>query len=100
MDDLKISSEVLVASANKMQMYNIQMRDAIIDVDRAMSQLDADWDGAASTAALTKYNEIKSKYSNQRYCVMDSCTQFLFQQIDEGYTQTETIVLALAEQFK
>ena len=68
--------------------------------EAAVTQLDNCWDGSAATAAISKFNEIKSKFFDARYNVLDNYVNFLLQQVGEGYTQTEDTNVSLADQFK
>ena len=58
------------------------------------------WDGEAATAAISKFNEIRSNYSEARYNVLDNYVNFLIQLVGDGYTQTEVVNTSLADQFK
>lgn len=97
---LKINTDLAVNAANNIKSYNGQMRDGITSVQTAINRLDSSWDGSAATAAIRKFGEIKSKFSDNRYNVLDNYVNFLLQQVGEGYTQTEKTNVSLADQFK
>lgn len=100
MTKLKISTDAAVAAANNIKLYNAQIRDGFPDVQTAVTQLDNCWDGSAASAAISKFNKIKSEFSDARYNVLDNYVNFLLQQVGEGYTQTEGTNVSLAERFK
>lgn len=100
MTKLKISTNAAVAAANNIKLYNAQMRDNFPNVQTAINQLDNCWDGSAATVAISKFNEIKYKFFDARYNVLDNYVNFLLQQVGEGYTQTEDTNVSLADQFK
>lgn len=100
MTRLKINTDTAVAAARNIQLYNKQMRDNFPNVQRAITQLDNTWDGSAATAAISKFNEIKSQFFDARYNVLNNYVNFLLQQVGEGYTQTEDTNISLADQFK
>lgn len=100
MADLRINTEAVVSVANNLKMYNTQMKDALPRVESAMNNLNKSWDGEASNAAIAKFNEIKSKFADTRYDVLENYVKFLLQQVGEGYTQTEDVNKSLAAQFK
>lgn len=100
MANLKINTDAVVAAANNIKLYNTQMRDGFPNVQTAITRLDNFWDGSAATAAISKFNEIKSQFFEARYDVLDNYVNFLLQQVGEGYTQTENVNVSLAEQFK
>ena len=100
MANLKINTDAVVSAANNIKLYNTQMRDDFSDVQTAITQLDSVWEGSAATAAIGKFNELRSTYADARYNVLDNYVNFLLQQVGEGYTQTETVNVSLADQFK
>lgn len=100
MANLKINTDAAVTAAGNIKLYNTQMRDGFSDVQTAITQLDNVWESPAATAAIGKFNEIKSKFATNRYNVLDNYANFLLQQVSEGYTQTETVNISLADQFK
>ena len=100
MANLKINVEATVATAGRIKSYNQQMRDGFPNVQSAITRLNNSWDGSASEKAMNKFNEIRSNYCEARYNVLDNYVNFLYQQVGEGYTQTEDTNVSLADQFK
>jgi len=100
MGKVKVNTDSAVTAANKIKGYNNQIRNGFSSVQSAISSLDASWDGSAATTAISKFNEIKSKYPDSRYNVVDNFVNFLLQQVGEGYTQTENANTSLADAFK
>ena len=100
MPNLKINTDAVVVAAENINLYNTQMQDNFASVQRAINQLNNTWDGSASTAAMSKFNEIISKFSDARYNELDNYVKFLLEQVGEGYTQTEEATKSLADLFK
>lgn len=100
MGNLKINTDYVVSAATKIKNYNAQIRAELANVQNAISQLNAEWDGSAANSTINKFNEIKSKFSDARYAVVDNYVNFMFQQVGEGYTQTEEVNKSLADAFK
>lgn len=100
MTNLKINTDAAITAADNIKLYNTQIRDGFSDVQAAVTRLDNCWEGAAATVAISKFNEMKSKFLDARYSVLDNYVNFLLQQVGEGYTQTETVNVSLADQFK
>lgn len=100
MDDLKVNAEKVILTANKIKNLNTQMRDGFNEVQTAIRKLDGTWDGAAATNAVNRFNAIKTSYCDARYTVIDNFVAFLYQQVGEGYSQTEDANKSLSEQFK
>ena len=100
MKDLKINVEAVVDTADKLKLFNNQMRDGFPSLQNAVTRLDGKWDGAAAVAAISKFNEMKSKFLDERYDVLNNYVNFLLQQVGQGYSQTEETNKSLAERFK
>ena len=100
MSDLKVYTDKVVASAGRIQKLNVTMRDDFKAVRDAIAKLDKSWDSAAATSAIGKFNAIDGAYGEARYTVVDNFVAFLFQQVGEGYEQTEAANKSLADAFK
>ncbi len=100
MTNLKVSTEVVVAAAGNLRTLNNQIRNEFSGVQTAISRLDGGWEGSAATNAISKFNEVKTKYPEERYKVIENYVNFLLQQVGEGYTQTEDVNKSLADAFK
>lgn len=100
MAKLEINTDAVVTAAGNIKLYNTQMRDSFPDVQTAITRLDSSWDGSAATTVISKFNEIKAKFFDARYNVLDNYVNFLLLQVGEGYTQTEDTNVSLADQFK
>lgn len=100
MANLKINTDAAVTAAGNIKLYNTQIRDGFSNVQTAITQLDNCWEGSAATAAISNFNEVKSKFFDARYNVLDNYVNFLLQQVGEGYSQTEDANISLADQFK
>lgn len=100
MANLKINTDAAVTAAGNIKLYNTQIRDGFSNVQTAITQLDNCWEGSAATAAISSFNEVKSKFFDARYNVLDNYVNFLLQQVGEGYSQTEDANISLADQFK
>ena len=100
MKGVKINTDVVITTSEKLKLLNEEMRDGFNSVQKAIIQLNNSWDGSASEATISKFNEIKVKFCDARYIVLNNYANFLLNQVGEGYNQTEKANVSLAEQFK
>lgn len=100
MANLKIDTVAVTTAANNIGNINKQIRDSFDQVESAIKRLDSSWDGSVSTAAIGKFNEMKSKYVDARFKVMENYRRFLLEQVGQGYVQTEDVNKKLSEKFK
>ena len=100
MGSVKINTDAVIATAEEVKQLNAEMRDGFTEVQQAITRLNNSWDGSASEAAISKFNEMKEKFCDARYNVLDNYANFLLNQVGEGYNQTENVNISLADQFK
>ncbi|MFI3326526.1 MAG: WXG100 family type VII secretion target [Clostridia bacterium] len=100
MDTIKVNTDAVIATATTINSLNAKIESNISAVESAMNALNNNWDGAASTVAITKFNTLKSEYHSSRFDVVSNYTNFLLQQVGEGYVTTEDTNKSLAEAFK
>lgn len=90
----------VVAAAESIKNYNGQMRERRNDASKAIQRLRESWRSPAADRAVAKYAKIENDYESARYQVLNQHVAFLYQQVGEGYTETEVSNISLAEQFK
>ncbi|MCM3694301.1 WXG100 family type VII secretion target [Neobacillus niacini] len=99
-DVIKVDTRRVAAAAQNIANYNNRIRDDFSPVEAAMRTLNSAWDSTAAQQAMDSFYKIKSNFHEPRYTVMDNFVKFLQQQVDPGYTQTETVNTFLADLFK
>lgn len=100
MTNLKINTAAVVTAATNINTHNEKIRDGISSVEKAIRNLDESWESPAATVAIAKFNEIKSTFAENRFKVLKNYTNFLLQQVSQGYDDTEDVNVSLAAQFK
>lgn len=97
---IKLNTDKVAQTAVAIKNLNSGIKTAFTDVENAMNALNPHWDGVASENARNAFFGIKNAYVNDRYNVVDNYVNFLNQQIDAGYVQTENANKNLADAFK
>ena len=100
MSSIKINTDLVIDCADKLKSYNRANRDRFDDVQSKVNTLDKNWDGAAATGAMQKFNAIRSSFCEARYDIVDDYACFLIQLVAGGYHEVETANTTLADQFK
>lgn len=100
MSSIKVNTDKVVGTADKLNSINNSIRDSFGSVQSAIRTLDNSWDGSAASNAISKFNSIKSNYQDARYSVVSNYVNFLLQQVGQGYDQTEEANKSLADSFK
>ncbi|MDM5329943.1 WXG100 family type VII secretion target [Neobacillus sp. CF12] len=99
-DLIKVDTGRVAAAATTIAAYNNRIRDDFSSVESAIRALNSVWDSSAAEQAMDSFYNIKNTYHEPRYTVMNNYVKFLQQQVDPGYTQTETVNTFLADLFK
>lgn len=99
-DFIKVDTGRVKTAATTIANYNNRIRDDFSSVESAMRALNSAWDSTAAEQAMDSFYNIKNTFHEPRYMVMDNYVKFLQQQVDPGYTQTETVNKFLADLFK
>jgi uncharacterized protein YukE len=99
-DLIKVDTGTVAAAATTIATYNNRIRDDFSSVESAIRALNSVWDSSAAEQAMDSFYNIKNTFHEPRYTVMDNYVKFLQQQVDPGYTQTETVNTFLADLFK
>lgn len=100
MGQIKINTDKAALAAQNMSMINNRIRSGFTNVERAVKALDSSWVSGCAVNAMNVFNSIKHSYNDARFKVMNDYVIFLYQQIDEGYAQTETVNKSLSDAFK
>jgi uncharacterized protein YukE len=97
---IKIDTGIVSTTANQIANTNQKISDDFSSVDAAISTLSRNWEGAASDAALWAFSNIRNRYYDNRYAVVNDLVAFMKNQVGEGYEQTETAIVSAASAFK
>lgn len=100
MANVRINTDSVLTVAKNIQTVNKQMKDNFSSVQNAITKLNDSWDGPASTMAIGKFNQIRTDFCDNRYNVLNDYSNFLLQQVGQGYEETENVNVSLAAQFK
>lgn len=95
-----INTERVTDTAQIIKVCNDNISAEIEEVERVIQQLNDAWDGMASEAAISKYQNIKKTYYERRYKVMNQYTDYLLTPVNQGYEQTENVNTSLSDAFK
>lgn len=97
---IKVNTAIVRSTASQISSINNKIKNDFSTIDTAINNLNANWDGSASDAAIRKFQNIKNNYYNNRYNVVNDMVNFMLKQVGEGYESTETVVSSAASAFK
>ena len=97
-DSIKISTQVLTDTAQKVRDCNTRMDEKLAEINKSMNDLEASWKSDAATDIRAAMNALKPKFEQYKN-VIESYAKFLANTAQE-YEATESTVQGNASAFK
>ena len=99
---IKVDTTAVRNAVTTLTTLNNDMDKAFDNVKSAMSKLDSNWDGTASSKAISNFNKLKNDFmgANGRKAVMKTYISFLTSAVATDYENTETTNTNLGSLFK
>ncbi|CDX04951.1 Type VII secretion system ESAT-6-like [Desulfitobacterium hafniense] len=94
-----VNTDRLTSAANKLRTVNNNITGEFRTLQNKAKQLDSNWKSAAGEAARTTMYQL-FKNNEVRSTVLQNYINMLEQQVNPGYTNTETVNTKLADKFK
>ena len=86
---VKIHTEAVAQSAQRIRAANRQLQEAYSEVDAAVSQLSRQWSGRAGEEAVASLRSIRNRHLEERYASVEKLAQFLEGRVAQQYQETE-----------
>lgn len=97
---IQIETGKVVAAADQISELNHQMDHEFEKLEKAIQRLNGRWNSRASDVVIGKFYSVKNNFKDSRYKVMQDYSNFLKQQVSDGYNATESANTNLADAFK
>lgn len=100
MDRIKVNTNYVVDTAQKIKKINEQINGDFSSVEAAINNLNRNWDGSASEIAIAKFRNIRNTYYDNRYNVVNNMVNFMKNQVGAAYDEAEKKIVSAASAFK
>jgi len=97
-DSIKISTQVLIDTANKVRDLNASMDQKLSDINKSMNDLQSTWQSDAAEDIRAAMNTMKPRFDEYK-AVIESYAKFLTNTA-QSYETTEGVIEGNAGQFK
>lgn len=97
---VKVSGAQVAAIASSMEKLNNKLTDELNTSSKLIRGLSSIWSGEAAETTISTFNAFASKYFDNYQALIKQYIQFLRNNVEEGYTQTEKENVRLADQLK
>lgn len=99
-NQIQVDTGKVVAVANRISELNHDIDNEFERVEKAIQRLNGRWNSRSSGVVIGKFYSIKNNFKDNRFKVMQDYSNFLKQQVSDGYNTTETANTNLADAFK
>lgn len=99
-NQIQVDTNKVVAAADRIGELNHDIDHEFERLEKAIQRLNGRWNSRASHVVIGKFYSTQNNFKDSRFKVMQDYTNFLKQQVSDGYNVTETGNTSLADAFK
>lgn len=99
-NQIQVDTSKVVSAADTISELNQDIDREFEHLEKAIQRLNGRWNSSASHVVIGKFYSAKNNFKDSRFKVMQDYTNFLKQQVSDGYNVTETANTSLADAFK
>jgi len=99
-NNTRISTDQVAQIASEIEKLNKRLTEELNNSKVTIDQLANIWEGEAAQETISSFDEFAAKYFQNYENVITQYVQFLRTQVEQGYIDTETQNIGLAEAFK
>lgn len=99
MSKIKVDTDSLRYTANKIKKINLEINDCFFTVQNAVKKLEETWSGTASNNVISAFENVK-KLENNRMQIFNNYQELLEKTVAQGFEKTESANIKLSDLFK
>lgn len=99
-NSIKINTDQVAQIATNIESLNKKLTEELNNSKATIDQLANIWQGEAAQATISSFDEFAAKYFQNYEDVITQYVQFLRTNVEQGYFDTETQNIGLADAFK
>ena len=99
-NSIRVNTDQVAQIATNLENLNKQLTDTLNNSKQTIDQLKNIWQGEAAEATISSFEEFASKFFQQYEDVIASYVRFLRTNVENGYFETETANIGIADAFK
>ncbi len=96
----RVNTDQVAQIASDIQGLNERLSEELTNSKTTVDNLSSIWEGEASQATISAFDEFASKYFSTYKEIIEQYVQFLKNNVEQGYFDTETANISLADAFK
>jgi len=99
-NSIRVNTDQVAQIASRIESLNKRLTEELTNSKTTIDQLSNIWEGEAAQATISSFDEFAAKYFQNYEDVITQYVQFLRTNIEQGYFDTETHNIGLADAFK
>ena len=99
-NSIRVNTDQVAQIATNIENLNKRLSEELTNSKATVDQLANIWEGEASQNTIAAFDEFAAKYFQNYEDIITQYVQFLRTNIGQGYTDTETQNIGLADSFK
>lgn len=99
-NSIRVNTDQVGQIAGNIENLNKRLSEELANSKATVDQLANVWEGEAAQATISAFDEFAAKYFQNYEDVLTQYVQFLRTNIEQGYFDTETQNIGLADAFK
>lgn len=99
-NSVRVNTDQVAQIANNIEKLNKRLTEELTNSKATVDALANIWEGEASQTTIAAFDEFAAKYFQNYEDVITQYVQFLRTNIEQGYFDTETQNIGLADAFK
>ena len=99
-NSIRVNTDQVAQIASNLEGLNKRLSEELANSKATIDQLANIWEGEAAQATISSFDEFAAKYFQNYEDVLTQYVQFLRTNIEQGYFDTETQNVSLADAFK
>lgn len=99
-NSIRVNTDQVAQIASNIEGLNKRLTEELANSKATIDQLANVWEGEAAQATISSFDEFAAKYFQNYEDIITQYVQFLRTNIEQGYFDTETQNIGLADAFK
>lgn len=99
-NSIRVNTDQVAQIATNLESLNRRLSEELTESKNTIDNLANIWEGEAAQATISSFDEFAAKYFQNYEDIIIQYVQFLRTNVDQGYFETETQNIGLADAFK
>ena len=99
-NSIRVNTDQVAQIATNLENLNKRLTEELTNSKNTIDQLANIWEGEAAQATISSFDEFAAKYFQNYENIIAQYVQFLRTNVEQGYFDTETQNIGLADAFK